>query len=899
MPKTEDIQEPNKKRRIRKACNYCRSKKAKCDGATPSCSTCIAASEICTYTESTKRRGLPTGYTHDLEKKVILLQGLLSELLKNTPDKGLENNIFQLLTNKSRSQEFIDNLGRLQSIWESSSFAGVINQFISNNGPAIHEAKNSIGGILSHSNTSPSTLDTKRISSSTQGNSKFTQLFNPQSFDTRNDFQLTNKINFNSSNTYKFNTIDRHTLTNNLEHSVLKDDQNYTSISGFTSKSIWEYKNRLKLNESDPFRIGSIFNITSASIKASETQIVELPREVFAFNESFREQINRYFTIYHSWIPLVDRILIIRKLHEFKSFDVHISLIESSQCNMVALLWAVIALGELASYSLTSSKESSDLFAKRAIMALENSPDNSIEAIQTCVLLSLFYYQIGKWDYSWVLICSGARSALDARLMNESTDSIVKDKKPQEKSKILDSLGWERTWSSVYVVNTILAARLGRTLYIKSADWPVPKINEDGWEEWEHWKIAHSVNPIELDSGRCLLTYNKLIEVISILNLSITCTIDINDEGHGDEFDAFRYKARNDKSYTYTLSSFKRKIDEWTLGLPNHCQLNYYSNITKLPPMIALLHLCLSLIWCILAVRFYHLNDGSNWININIAKLRDQHYTSAVLTIRQILNSSNLENLKYYPFIDYFLLMASNYPEMLSMGENDRAKHCREVENIFTRITQTSIPASISWEILKIMREGKQPNEITNLESSVQSTSNIPDLSTPSQLPPLLAKENMIPSQLVTPSPLPLPTARDERDNILPAQGQGFMPFYNSQFLNVAPFGNRFHSTFDPNNLTDIAERVKFQPTGEIPPNQALSTFMLDSDFAVNDLRFDTFMKNLGYISNDRNESANESQNTSPLSTTTLGANLEMQLGNEIENIGIRDYIQRMSEKNG
>ena len=49
--------------------------KAKCDGKSPVCSNCFANKEECIYSQPVKRRGLPTGYTHDLEKKVRLFQG--------------------------------------------------------------------------------------------------------------------------------------------------------------------------------------------------------------------------------------------------------------------------------------------------------------------------------------------------------------------------------------------------------------------------------------------------------------------------------------------------------------------------------------------------------------------------------------------------------------------------------------------------------------------------------------------------------------------------------------------------------------------------------------------------------------------------------------------------------
>ncbi|KAL3470602.1 hypothetical protein BJX99DRAFT_251083 [Aspergillus californicus] len=62
-----------KRQRVSRACDSCRSKKDKCDGAQPICSTCASLSRPCTYRANPKKRGLPTGYIRSLE----LLWGLV------------------------------------------------------------------------------------------------------------------------------------------------------------------------------------------------------------------------------------------------------------------------------------------------------------------------------------------------------------------------------------------------------------------------------------------------------------------------------------------------------------------------------------------------------------------------------------------------------------------------------------------------------------------------------------------------------------------------------------------------------------------------------------------------------------------------------------------------------
>jgi hypothetical protein len=62
--------------RIEKACNTCRRRKEKCDGALPKCSNCTLSNRSCQYVHELKRRGLPEGYVHALEKCLAI--GLLT-----------------------------------------------------------------------------------------------------------------------------------------------------------------------------------------------------------------------------------------------------------------------------------------------------------------------------------------------------------------------------------------------------------------------------------------------------------------------------------------------------------------------------------------------------------------------------------------------------------------------------------------------------------------------------------------------------------------------------------------------------------------------------------------------------------------------------------------------------
>lgn len=56
------------RKRVSQACDRCRSRKDKCDGKKPACSTCVTNGRSCSYDANVKKRGLPEGYVRGLEK---------------------------------------------------------------------------------------------------------------------------------------------------------------------------------------------------------------------------------------------------------------------------------------------------------------------------------------------------------------------------------------------------------------------------------------------------------------------------------------------------------------------------------------------------------------------------------------------------------------------------------------------------------------------------------------------------------------------------------------------------------------------------------------------------------------------------------------------------------------
>lgn len=72
--------------RIAQACDRCRSKKVRCDGARPCCAQCAKVGLECQMSDILSRRAFPRGYTESLEERVRTLESEVRDL-KNLLDE--------------------------------------------------------------------------------------------------------------------------------------------------------------------------------------------------------------------------------------------------------------------------------------------------------------------------------------------------------------------------------------------------------------------------------------------------------------------------------------------------------------------------------------------------------------------------------------------------------------------------------------------------------------------------------------------------------------------------------------------------------------------------------------------------------------------------------------------
>ena len=703
---------------------------------------------------------MPTGYTHDLEKKVAVLQALLAnalqlhpeyesavddllktdnlmehvlelnELWKNHPvSKHIDSVLHESLALKSfksvvlKKPEYsigVDNPGRSLQLPPNSS-----NNHIVNEGRASLPPEQA-GRVANFNHNSypipPSQLQQPAVLHFTNGMPTSSEIYESNFVNDSSFFLNYDIFQFISDE------IETSGGAENWEPVALQYHGLSSIISGFTNKAIQQnYKK--KPNRKNPFRVGSIFNVSSFAITANLQDRIHLPREIFLFPPNARILVDHYFQIYHILLPMLDKINVKRQLHHLlqqQNGDTR-----QVDCNLVALVWAVVALGE-ASSNATGDPTSGLAYAKNAILALENSLTSTIETVQAMLILGLFYYQAGQWDYSWVLISSSSRMAIDVRLMRSASDE---ENSKYQASTTLNNISRQRTWATVYVVNTLLSARMGRSPVVRAADWPIPQIDTDGWEEWDSWESFHSSQPIRLNHGRFLSSFNQFIRIVSILNLAITSTINtstgvVDDGVLGGKIN---FDDRRNPS-SMTMANFEAKINDFVRNMPDFCRLKENGN----PAPFLAIEGVKQLVWCVLVVRLSSLK-GSNEGHETLIKTRNKQYTKAILVLRNIYRPEVVKSIKIYPFVDYFLIMALNFPQMMEFpSDHEKVMHCREMRNLLLQNADSSPAMRISLEISQQMnldhlqfdtpKAQESPTIANLLNSPTQEKATLPQL---------------------------------------------------------------------------------------------------------------------------------------------------------------------------
>ncbi|CAL3967980.1 unnamed protein product [Diplocarpon coronariae] len=457
------------RKRVSQACDRCRSRKDKCDGYKPSCSTCTANGRECSYDANVKKRGLPEGYVRGLEK----LWGLA---IRDVDE--VEDNILAALAGDKDSTEsplsaWKDeaNSDTLVEIWRKSTISRELERLLSSQEPT--ETKR------------------KRVNSESQAHKFFDKGAIQQS-----------AVQLPQSTKEK-----DYAASNWSDHTNI-----YRPQSDIRTPSVSAIDNTMLSKEYESILNPSVRRaIILAGTPAVITDLPELPSETWHL-------LDVYFSYTHSWLPIVEKHDLLRTSYQYSQNRNDLS---GSGSGANAVLWAVIAYAKFQHRAINNIPRAlgdsgemvwtAERMYQQARSLIPNEEGTSeLGHVQAVLILALANMGMGNFSRAWLLVGQAVRSAIDLRL-DRPIDSSSRDSRSRH------------VFLGCFAVETLIAARLNRRPHLRADDADlVGNLEEDGLEEWDPWIDCLAVRRSSLGNPRTpasiLSTFNRLIQVLKILN---------------------------------------------------------------------------------------------------------------------------------------------------------------------------------------------------------------------------------------------------------------------------------------------------------------------------------------------------------------------------------------------
>lgn len=481
----EDYTAYPKRQRVSRACDSCRSKKDKCDGIQPVCSTCAALCRPCTYKSNPKKRGLPTGYIRTLE----LLWGLVFSRVQGSEDvvRALLRaaNIPSHLASMGKEAEGADVL--LASFKNSVVLQDIEQMLTLLEQPEEGQDKGLRGHGDSPPGPDPNAISLDRLEwrlSDVLGDAAENPLppfLSP----------VKTPTSFTTMTTQRAATKDCSVQTMQPEREMHHD------LGGPSQYHI------------------------DVSAPRKEGDPLHLPANAWPL-------LDVYFTYTQCWLPILEKHDILRTAFRYSEAAMRVSPTAPGSGDHAAL-WAALTLASFQELSITATRQLTnlpenqanpfDLYeAAKSLIPFEDGV-HEIGHVQALLILSLVKLGQQDWVAAWMLVGQAVRISQLLRLddPSESNDGEAASR-PHGRTK--------HVFSGCFVLETLVAMQTQQLPSLRKEDLTkTGPINEDGLEEWHPWEDQTDLQPGKLAREsfphgplHALSTFNRLVSLVSILN---------------------------------------------------------------------------------------------------------------------------------------------------------------------------------------------------------------------------------------------------------------------------------------------------------------------------------------------------------------------------------------------
>ncbi|KAJ5950948.1 uncharacterized protein N7479_009361 [Penicillium vulpinum] len=482
-----------KRQRVSRACDSCRSKKDKCDGIQPVCSTCASLCRPCTYKANPKKRGLPTGYIRSLE----LLWGLVFQRIQGSEDvmRALMRsiNLPSHLATMGKETEGSDAL--LASFKNSTVLRDIERILIVLEQPEEERERN-----LQTYSEEETTLDVEGILSSAEAQ----EWQIPEGMETR-ETPLPGVSPTRTAVGVSPRKVTGPRPTTDCGIQTITPDDGYSS-SAFPPNPGYPPSLSMKTPLQLPYNAWPLFDV--------------------------------YFSYTQCWFPVLEKHDILRTAFQYTEGNVYSSS-STPGSGEHAALWAVLTLASLQYASISASnhveEQPSDqmtpsqmYITARQFIPPESGP-HEIGHVQALLILGLVKFGQQESTGSWMLVGQAVRIAHILGLNQtpySSSSRTTADEKHLGRAK--------HVFLGCFVLETLIAESISQCPSLRKADLArVGSISEDGLEEWHPWEDQTGLRPAQSSRAsmqrgplHALSTFNRLVSVVSILNDLCCCKHD-------------------------------------------------------------------------------------------------------------------------------------------------------------------------------------------------------------------------------------------------------------------------------------------------------------------------------------------------------------------------------------